>query len=240
MAHMLLTADVAVLPMTVKENMKVIHQQIGTLVTRTMTPTAPTCSASHPNPIPSLACQQTSATLSTIQSARMPVGAPPGFASSPSHIGPQRTTGTGTHAHTHAYTHTCIHTSNLPPGLLIPNVPILHADGMCTPKSNLWRDVVQHWMEGEPQLGLHIPLRDWPHHYYNGPYGQQFNMKHYQQSIMVMEFLNEFQGDEDAFLKAYGGTACKGHTKLLKAILGACKQHYGNGECCNCLANEPQ
>ncbi|KAI6111887.1 hypothetical protein EV401DRAFT_2075060 [Pisolithus croceorrhizus] len=37
---------------------------------------------------------------------------------------------------------------------------------------------------------------------------------------MAMEFLNKFQGDEDAFLKAYRGAACEGHTKLLKAILG--------------------
>ncbi|KAI6095655.1 hypothetical protein EDD16DRAFT_1719009 [Pisolithus croceorrhizus] len=263
MAHMSLTADVAALTAdvaalhtTMKENMKVIHQQIGTLVARTMTPTAPTRSASHPNPVPSLACQRTSAAPSTIQSACMPVGlqptqlsapqlvqpsgAPPGFASSPSHVGPQRTTSTSTHAHTHAYTRTRIRTSNLPPGLLIPNVPVLHADGTRTPKSDSWRDIVRHWTEGEPRLGLHIPLRDWPHHYYNGPYGRQFNTKHYQRSVVATEFLDEFQGDEDAFLKAYGGAAREGHTKLLKAILGARKQHRGNGERRSCLANEPQ
>ncbi|KAI6111260.1 hypothetical protein F5141DRAFT_1274775 [Pisolithus sp. B1] len=266
MAHMsltadmaALTADVAALHTTVKENMKVMRQQIGTLVVRTATPAAPTHSASHSSSIASLACQRSSAALSMIQPAPMPIslqptrlsvpqlvrpsGAPPGgFVSSPSHVGPQRTTGTRTHTHTHAYayTRTRIHTSNLPPGLLIPNVPVLRADGTCTPKSDSWRDIVRHWTEGEPRLGLHVPLKDWPHHYYNGPYGRQFNTKHYQRSVVATEFLDEFQGDEDAFLKAYGGAAREGHTKLLKAILGARKQHRRNGERCSRLANEPQ
>ncbi|KAI5986464.1 hypothetical protein EDD15DRAFT_2200064 [Pisolithus albus] len=129
------------------------------------------------------------------------------------------------------------HKSNLPLGLLIPNVPVLHADGARTPKSDSWRDIVCHWTEGEPQLGLHTPLKDWPHHYYNGRYGRAFNMKHYQQRVVATEFLDEFQGDEVAFLKAYGGATREGHTKLLKAILAACRQHHRDGERCSHFAS---
>ncbi|KAI6024930.1 hypothetical protein BKA83DRAFT_4491719 [Pisolithus microcarpus] len=128
--------------------------------------------------------------------------------------------------------------SNIPKGLLIPNMPVLHADGMQTLKCNSWKDIVHHWTEGEPCLSLAVPLKDWPHHYYNGQYGRQFNTKYYQQSMITMEFLDEFQGNEELFLKAYGSATCQGHTKLLKAILDACKWHCGNGEHHCQLANE--
>ncbi|KAI6152628.1 hypothetical protein BKA82DRAFT_35867 [Pisolithus tinctorius] len=138
----------------------------------------------------------------------------------PSHVGLQRTS-------------TC---PSVP--LRIPNVPVLHVDGTWMPKSDSWRDIVRHWTEGEPQLGLYIPLKDWPHHHCNGKHGQQFNMKHHQRGVIVMEFLNEFQGDEEAFLKAYGSAASLGHTRLLKAILDAHKWHPRDGERHHRLANE--
>ncbi|KAI5998337.1 hypothetical protein F5J12DRAFT_784922 [Pisolithus orientalis] len=53
-------------------------------------------------------------------------------------------------------------------GLLIPDVPILWADRTCTPRSDSWKDIMCHWTKGELQLNLHTPLKDWPHHYYNG------------------------------------------------------------------------
>ncbi|KAI5982067.1 hypothetical protein EDC04DRAFT_2616953 [Pisolithus marmoratus] len=81
--------------------------------------------------------------------------------------------------------------SNFPQGLLIPNVPVLHVDGLRMPKSNSWKDIMHHWMEGEPQLGLDVALKDWPHHYYNGQHGRQFNSKYYQRSVVATEFLNE-------------------------------------------------
>ncbi|KIK12223.1 hypothetical protein PISMIDRAFT_18893 [Pisolithus microcarpus 441] len=263
MAHASLTADVAALHATVKEvssmvstDMKEIRQQLsemGRLVARTLAAPAPTCLAANPNGIAATACQQSSATPSAIQPARastrsyppplislqpthltvpQPVqrSGPPMSVSLSSRVGPQRTASTSTSTR---------RTSNLPPGLLIPNVPVLHVDGTRTPKSDSWRDIVRHWTEGEPRLGLHIPLKDWPHHYYNGRYGRQFNTKHYQRSVVATEFLNEFQGDEDAFLKAYGGAAREGHTKLLKVILGARNRYRGDGECRSHLANEP-
>ncbi|KAI6019428.1 hypothetical protein BKA83DRAFT_4495450 [Pisolithus microcarpus] len=129
---------------------------------------------------------------------------------------------------------------NIPRGLLIPNVPVLHADGTRTPKSDSWKDIVRHWTEGEPRLGLVLPLKDWPHHYHNGPLGRQFNTKYYQRSVIASEFLDEFQGDEEAFLKAYGSAASQGHTKLLKAVLDAHKRHPGDGERHSHLTNEQQ
>ncbi|KAI6002511.1 hypothetical protein EDC04DRAFT_2908510 [Pisolithus marmoratus] len=124
------------------------------------------------------------------------------FMTHPSQVGPQR-------ASTYS-------TSSAPPlGLFILNVPVLHVDGTRMPKSDSWKDIVCHWTKGEPRLGLSLPLRDWPHRYYNGP---------------STEFLDEFQGNEGAFLEAYGCAAHLGHTKLLKAILDTRKEHHGNGE----------
>ncbi|KAI6041006.1 hypothetical protein EDC04DRAFT_2602047 [Pisolithus marmoratus] len=128
------------------------------------------------------------------------------FMSLPSQVGPHRTV------------RTC--PSDLPQGLFIPNVPVLHENGMWMLKADSWRDI------------------DWPQHYYNGPHGRKFNTKYYQQSMVTTEFLNEFRGDEEAFLKAYGHTTSEGHTRLLKAILDAHKQHRGDGECRHHFANE--
>ncbi|KIN96065.1 hypothetical protein M404DRAFT_33633 [Pisolithus tinctorius Marx 270] len=104
--------------------------------------------------------------------------------------------------------------------LRIPNVPVLRVDGTRMPKSDSWRDV------------------DWPHHHRNGKHGRQFNTKHHQRGVIATEFLNEFQGDEEAFLKAYGSATSLGHTRLLKAILDARKRHPRDGECHRHLADE--
>ncbi|KAI6042090.1 hypothetical protein EDC04DRAFT_2892415 [Pisolithus marmoratus] len=153
---------------------------------------------------------------------------PPGVSTltaRPSQVGPQRT-----------MTHS---TSSAPfQGQVIPNVPVSRADGTRTPKADSWKDIVRHWTEGEPRLGLLIPLRDWPHQYYNGRRGRHLNTKYYQRSVVATEFLDEFQGNEDAFLEAYGGAALQGHTRLLKAILDARKQHRGRGERRRHFAND--
>ncbi|KAI6155649.1 hypothetical protein BKA82DRAFT_17486 [Pisolithus tinctorius] len=117
-------------------------------------------------------------------------------------------------------------------------MPVLHPDGTQTAKLDSWRDIVHHWMEGEPQLDLHIPLKDSPYHYYNGKSGRQFNTKYSQRCVIVTEFLDEFQGDEETLLKIYGSAIGQGHTKLLKAILAACKWYCGAGECHHCLTSE--
>ncbi|KAI6001615.1 hypothetical protein F5J12DRAFT_784132 [Pisolithus orientalis] len=124
---------------------------------------------------------------------------------------------------------------NIPP---LADVPILHPDGTQTAKSDSWRDIVHHWTEGKPWLDLHILLKDWPYHYYNGKSSHQFNTKYSQQCIIMMEFLNEFQGDEETFLKIYGSAIGQGHMKLLKAILAAHKWYCGAGEHHHCLTSE--
>ncbi|KAL4065100.1 hypothetical protein J3A83DRAFT_4375591 [Scleroderma citrinum] len=142
----------------------------------------------------------------------------------PSLIGPQRT----------AY-------SSIPPkGMLIPNVPVIHKDNMQTPRTESWKDIIHHWTEGEEWLSLTVLLKDWPHSRYNGPHGQKFNLKYYQQKVVAMEYLDEFHENEKDFLKAYGSTTHLGHTSLLKAILAACKEYPGNGECHCHLINETQ
>jgi len=74
--------------------------------------------------------------------------------------------------------------------LLILNLLITLEDGvMQSAKSESWRIIVQHWTEGKPHLSLFLPLKDWPHHYYNRP-GHQFNTKHYQCHLIATEFLN--------------------------------------------------
>ncbi|KAI6139162.1 hypothetical protein BKA82DRAFT_4365058 [Pisolithus tinctorius] len=141
----------------------------------------------------------------------------------PSQIRPQRTKA---------------HASTSLLGVVILDVPVLHPNGTWTAKSDSWRDIVCHWMEGKPWLDLHILLKDWPYHYYNGKSSCQFNMKYSQQCIIVMEFLNEFQGDEETCLKIYGSAIGQGHTKLLKAILAACKLYCGAGEYHHRLTSE--
>ena len=79
---------------------------------------------------------------------------------------------------------------SIPMGLLIPDLPITLEDGVTqSAKADSWRIIVQHWTEGDPRLGLFLPLKDWPHHYHNGP-GRQFNTKHYQRRLIATEFLD--------------------------------------------------
>ena len=76
-------------------------------------------------------------------------------------------------------------------GLAILNLLIMREDGTKAPKSESWRDIVRHWMVGEPRLCLYVALKDWPHHYYNRPHGRKFNMKWYQWGVIALEFLNK-------------------------------------------------
>ncbi|KIN97548.1 hypothetical protein M404DRAFT_160167 [Pisolithus tinctorius Marx 270] len=231
MAHASLTADVASLHSTVKE----VHQQLSdmsNLVVKALT--SPSTYLARPetvlhqvmpvigesiNAITILLRQLTSCTYQStiVQPSDIDISI---STSLPPHVRPQRTS-----------THPSV-------PLRIPNVPVLHVNGTRMPKSDSWRDVVRHWTEGEPRLGLYVPLKDWPHHHRNGKHGRQFNTKHHQRGVIATEFLNEFQGDKEAFLKAYGSAASLGHTKLLKAILDARKRHPRDGERHRHLADE--
>ncbi|KIM51924.1 hypothetical protein SCLCIDRAFT_33056 [Scleroderma citrinum Foug A] len=109
-------------------------------------------------------------------------------------------------------------------------MPIPLEDGVTmSPKSESWRVIVSHWTEGAPQLGLPTPLKDWPHKHYNGA-NQRFNQKYLQCKMIATEFLNEFEGNEADFLRAYGRAAQQGHTAVHKAIQDARKQYGGSGE----------
>ena len=61
-------------------------------------------------------------------------------------------------------------------------------DGMPMPKSQSWKDLVQHWTEGEPCLGLHMLLKDLPREHYNG-WNRCFNEKFVEAIPMYVEEL---------------------------------------------------
>jgi len=82
-------------------------------------------------------------------------------------------------------------TTDAPPmDLVIPHVPVKLANGGRTPQLEAWRDIVRHWMVGEPSLCLTMPLKDWPSHYYNGRNRQKFNALYHQWSVVAKEFLH--------------------------------------------------
>ena len=74
-------------------------------------------------------------------------------------------------------------------GLVIPDIPALCPDGMRRPRKESWRDIVQHWTAGDPTLGLHTPLRDWPPEWLQGP-NRVFATKYFERSVIALEFIN--------------------------------------------------
>ena len=75
-------------------------------------------------------------------------------------------------------------------GLAIPHVPAKLESGGRTPQPDAWRDIVRHWTVGEPRLKLFVPLKDWPHHYYNGLHRHKFNSLYFQRSVLAREFMD--------------------------------------------------
>ncbi|KAG1906357.1 uncharacterized protein F5891DRAFT_1138182 [Suillus fuscotomentosus] len=108
-------------------------------------------------------------------------------------------------------------------GLVIPDVPTRHPDGTHTPRAASWRQIVKHWTDGDPKHGLLLPLRDWPPEWIRGKNKKFFAMKYHQRSVIALEFLDQFNGHEPAFLAAYP-EATVGHTALLRAINRAKKE----------------
>ena len=74
-------------------------------------------------------------------------------------------------------------------GLVIPDVPVRDPNGSRRPRSESWRDIVKHWTEGDPALGLHTPLRDWPPEWTRRD-NRLFAVKYHQRSLVALEFLN--------------------------------------------------
>ncbi|KAN0101339.1 hypothetical protein V8E55_001323, partial [Tylopilus felleus] len=97
-------------------------------------------------------------------------------------------------------------------GLHIPNVRMATSDG--------WKDMVRHWADGAPELGLETPLKDWPREWLTGANHCNFTMKHHYRSVIAKEFLDVYSSDELRFLKAYP-EASQGVTPLLRAINAA-------------------
>ena len=118
--------------------------------------------------------------------------------------------------------------------LLIPDIPLQHLDGTRSPKCDSWREIVEHWQNGDPPRGLHTPLKDWPLDWLRGP-NKIFAMKHHHRAVIAKEFLNvsvsildrlyyglitsscSYGSNEAAFILAYP-EAEGGHSKLLVAI----------------------
>jgi hypothetical protein len=96
-------------------------------------------------------------------------------------------------AHTEVSSHASdLHPPSLPTaGLVIPDVPVRGPSGKRRLKSESWRDIIKHWTEGEPALGLHTPLRDWPPSWIQGN-NRVFATKYQQRSLIVLEFLERY------------------------------------------------
>lgn len=112
-----------------------------------------------------------------------------GWHTSQSHAGPENastsTAGSGHIGHQRTSSSRSLPTA----GLFIPDVPVRNPDGSRRPKSESWRDIVKHWTEGDPALGLHTPLRDWPPEWTQGN-NRLFAAKYHQRSVVALEFLN--------------------------------------------------
>jgi len=100
---------------------------------------------------------------------------------------------------------------------LIPDIPVLNADGTRQHRRDSWREVVKQWTEGDPKRGLVVPLKDWAPEWYQGANKSLFAMKRYDRGLIALEFINYYDSNELRFLAAYP-QATKGHTALLRAI----------------------
>ncbi|KAG1855243.1 hypothetical protein F4604DRAFT_1932305 [Suillus subluteus] len=95
-------------------------------------------------------------------------------------------------------------------GLDIPNLPVRCADGSYAPRKDSWR------------RGLHVALRDWSAEWLKGKNKAIFGSKYHQRALIALEFLEQYQGNESAFLAAYPEYE-EGHTAVLAAVKRAKK-----------------
>ncbi|KAG1780203.1 hypothetical protein EV702DRAFT_1266678 [Suillus placidus] len=101
-------------------------------------------------------------------------------------------------------------------GLVIPRLPLVRSNGLKTPKAESWKDIITHWLVGDPDRGLKTPLKDWPQGWYQGP-NWKLAMQYQNRAVVAHEFINHYQSDEALFLAAYP-EAKRGHTPLLAAV----------------------
>jgi hypothetical protein len=98
---------------------------------------------------------------------------------------------TSRHRHTPSMRATSVTSRALPtPGLVIPRVPVSHPNGTTSPKNRSWKDIVEHWLVGDPDRGLNTPLKDWPKEWYQGA-NQRFASKYQQRATIALEFVNQ-------------------------------------------------
>ena len=84
----------------------------------------------------------------------------------------------------------CPPTARQPPqaGLGIPNLPLKLSDGTRHHKSQSWRDIVTHWLTGDPERDLNVPLKDWPPAWYQG-HNRPLAAKYGQRLTIALEFI---------------------------------------------------
>ncbi|KAG2029737.1 hypothetical protein BDR03DRAFT_987558 [Suillus americanus] len=97
-------------------------------------------------------------------------------------------------------------------GLDIPNLPVRTPGGISS--STGQKPILD--------VALHVALRDWPAAWLKGKNKAIFGSKYHQRALIALEFLEQFQGNEWAFLAAYPEYE-EGHTALLTAVKRAKK-----------------
>ncbi|KAG2081810.1 uncharacterized protein F5147DRAFT_735404 [Suillus discolor] len=75
-------------------------------------------------------------------------------------------------------------------GLVIPRLPLVRSNGLKTPKAESWRDIITHWLVGDPDRGLKTPLKDWPQEWYQGP-NRKLAMQYQNRAVVAREFINQ-------------------------------------------------
>jgi hypothetical protein len=75
-------------------------------------------------------------------------------------------------------------------GLVIPRVPVARPNGTTSPKNGSWKDIVEHWLVGDPDRGLKTPLKDWPKEWYQGA-NRRFASKYHQRATIALKFVNK-------------------------------------------------
>ncbi|KAF8510373.1 hypothetical protein BU17DRAFT_55462 [Hysterangium stoloniferum] len=80
-----------------------------------------------------------------------------------------------------------------------------------------WRQVVDHWLKGDPSVKNSPPLKDWNQKWIKGRYKKMYGQVYYQHKLVATEFLERFKGDEAAFRQAWP-EAMEGFTALFNAI----------------------
>jgi len=74
--------------------------------------------------------------------------------------------------------------------LVIPRLPLIRSNGRKAPKAESWKDIIQHWLVGDPARGLKTPLKDWPQGWYQGP-NRKLAAQYQQRAVVALEFINK-------------------------------------------------